>query len=163
MFNTLGMKTMVDQESYCTLALINSYVIERQCVFHFSYCSHTCIRSTCLLLNQSIIEASFVFLLMFSVRLLSVQRGHSLFSSPPQLPIQWTPTSKDLYPRFYPLHVCPILILQKEPVFPVLMLNAKQRNNWYYFYNAFGMTRVLIDWELNAGPHVLEDSTLPLG
>ena len=105
MFNTLGMKTMVDQESYCTLALISSYVIERQCVFHFSYCSHTCIRSTCLLLNQSIIEASFVFLLMFSVRLLSVQRGHSLFSSPPQLAIQWTPTSKDLYPRFYSLHL----------------------------------------------------------
>jgi len=35
----------------------------------------------------------------------------------------------------------PILILQKVPVFPILMLSAKQGNYWYHFYNVFGMTR----------------------
>ena len=41
----------------------------------------------------------------------------------------------------------PILILQKEPVFPFLMLSAKQGNYWYHFYNVFGMTPSLTgDW-----------------
>ena len=31
---------------------------------------------------------------------------------------QWPPTSKDFYPIFYSLHYFPILILEKEPVFP---------------------------------------------
>ena len=35
----------------------------------------------------------------------------------------------------------PILILQKlEPVFPFLMLSARQGNYWYHFFNVFGMT-----------------------
>ena len=37
----------------------------------------------------------------------------------------------------------PILILEKEPVFPYLMFNAKQGNYWYHFNNVFGMTRSL--------------------
>jgi len=37
----------------------------------------------------------------------------------------------------------PILILEKEPVFPFLMLSAKQGNYWSHFYNVFGMTRSL--------------------
>ena len=53
------------------------------------------------------------------------------------------PTSKDFYPRFYPLHCNPILNLQEEPVVPFLMLIAKQGNYWYHFYNVFGMTRSL--------------------
>ena len=36
-----------------------------------------------------------------------------------------------------------ILFLHKEPVFPFLMLIAKQGNYWYHFYNVFGMTRSL--------------------
>ena len=41
----------------------------------------------------------------------------------------------------------PILILQKEPVFPFLMFSAKQGHYWYHFYNVFGMTRSLTgDW-----------------
>ena len=36
---------------------------------------------------------------------------------------QWPPTSKDFYTRSYPLHFCPILILQREPVFLFLMLS----------------------------------------
>ena len=53
---------------------------------------------------------------------------------------QWPPTSKDFYPRFYPLHVCPILILQEEPVFPLLKLSFKQGHYWYHFDNVFDMT-----------------------
>jgi len=37
----------------------------------------------------------------------------------------------------------PILILEKEQVFPFLMLLAKQGYNWYHFYNVCGMTRSL--------------------
>ena len=60
---------------------------------------------------------------------------------------QWPPTLKDFYTRSYPLHYFPILILEKEPVFPFLMLSAKQGNYWYHFYNVFGMTRSLTgDW-----------------
>ena len=41
----------------------------------------------------------------------------------------------------------PILILEKEPVFPFSMLSAKQGHYWYHFYNVFGMTRSLTgDW-----------------
>ena len=40
-----------------------------------------------------------------------------------------------------------MLILEKEPVFPFLMFNAKQGNYWYHFYNVFGMTRSMAgDW-----------------
>ena len=43
-------------------------------------------------------------------------------------------TSKDFYNRSYPLRYFPILILEKEPVFPFSMLSAKQGNYWYQFY-----------------------------
>ena len=44
----------------------------------------------------------------------------------------------------------PILILEKEPVFPFSMLSAKQGNYWYHFYKVFGMTRSLTgDWTLD--------------
>ena len=43
--------------------------------------------------------------------------------------------------RFYPLHFCPILIHEKEPVFLFLMLSAKQGKHWYHFYNVFGIMR----------------------
>ena len=39
---------------------------------------------------------------------------------------QRPPTSKDFYTRSYPLHYFLILICEKEPVFPFLMLSAKQ-------------------------------------
>jgi len=65
--------------------------------------------------------------LFISIRLLSVLRCHSGFSIPDT-------TANDVrllmifYPRFYPLHLFPILILEEEPVFPILMFNAKQGN-----------------------------------
>ena len=87
-------------------------------------------------------EFACFFVLFFSVRLLSVLRGHSVFSSPPQEPM-----TSDFYTRSYPLHYFLILILEKEPVFPFSMLIAKQGNSWYHFYNVFGMTRSLTgDW-----------------
>ena len=38
---------------------------------------------------------------------------------------------------------CPIVVLQKELVFPFSMYSAKQGHYWYHFYNVFGMTRSL--------------------
>ena len=95
--------------------------------------------------QQTKIKFVFVlFLVFFRVRLLSVLRDHSFFSSPP---CQWPPTSKDFYTRSYPLHYFLILLLEKEPVFPFWMFSAKQGNYWYHFYNFFGMTRSLTgDW-----------------
>ena len=50
-------------------------------------------------------------------------------------------------PDFIHYIYIPILILEKEPVFPFLMFSAKQGNYWYRFYNIFGMTRSLtVDW-----------------
>ena len=37
----------------------------------------------------------------------------------------------------------PTLILEKDPVFPFLILSAKQGNYWYHSYNVFGITRSL--------------------
>ena len=65
-------------------------------------------------------------------------------------------------PDFIHYIFCPIFILQKEPVFPFLMLSAQQGDYWYHFYNVFGMTWSLTGywtWDLPA----LEASTLPLG
>ena len=67
---------------------------------------------------------------------------------------QWPPTSKDFYTRSYSLQYFLILILEKEPVFPVSMLSAKQRNYWYHSYNGFGMARSLTgDWTRDL-PHL---------
>ena len=51
----------------------------------------------------------------------------------------------------------PILIHEKEPVFPFLMFSAKQGNYLVRLYDA------VLDWGLNPGPPALEASTLPLG
>ena len=56
----------------------------------------------------------------------------------------------------------PILILEKEPVFPFSMLSTKQRSYWYHFYNVYGMTRSLTgDWTRDL-PHS-KPALLPLG
>ena len=87
----------------------------------------------------------------FSVRLLSVLRGHSLFSSPPQRPT--TSDFEGFLSQILPITFFPILILQKEPAFPFIMLGAKQGICGYHFYNVFGMTWSLTrdrTWDL---PH----------
>ena len=77
---------------------------------------------------------------------LSVPRGHSVFSSPPQRPM--TSDFKGFLSQILSITLfCAIFILEKEPVFPFLMLSAKQGNYWYHFYNVFGMARSLAgDW-----------------
>ena len=50
-------------------------------------------------------------------------------------------------PYFFHYIYFPILILEKEPVFPFLLFSAKQGNYWYHFYNVFFLTRSLTgDW-----------------
>ena len=83
-----------------------------------------------------------LYFMFLSVRLLSVLRDPSVFSSPPQRPITSVFEGFSI-PDFIHCMFCPILILQKEPVFPCLMLSAEQGNYWYHFYNVFGMTRFL--------------------
>ena len=98
-----------------------------------------------LVLNYLPLFLFFILNFFFSVRHLSVLRGHSFFH--PLHSGQWPPTLKDVYTRYYPLHYFLILILEKEPVFPFSMLSAKQGHYWYHFYNVFGMTRSMIgDW-----------------
>ena len=78
----------------------------------------------------------------FSVQLLSLPRGHLVFSSPPQWPMTSDFEGFSI-PDFIHYIYFPILILEKEPVFPFLMLSAKQGNYGYHFYDVFGMTRSL--------------------
>ena len=96
--------------------------------------------------------------LFFSVRLLSVLRGHSFFY--PRHNGQWL--RRISITDFIHYIFCSILILEKEPVFPFWMFSAKQGHYWYHFYNVFWYDAVL-DWGLNPGPPALEASTLPLG
>ena len=97
----------------------------------------------------------------FGVRLLSVLLGHAFFSSPLQRPM--TSDFKGLIiPDFIHFIYFPVLILEKDPVFPFWIFSAKQGHYWYYFHNVFGITRSLTAG-LNPGPPALEASTLPLG
>ena len=95
---------------------------------------------------------------MFSVRLLSVLRLHSVFSSPPQPPMTSDFEGFSI-PDFIHYIYFPVLILEKEPVFSFFMFSALQGNYWYQrlWYDA------VLDWGLNPGPPALEASTLPLG
>ena len=66
----------------------------------------------------------YVFLLLlllgfFSIRLLSVLRGHSVFSSPPQRPMTSDFEGFSI-PDFIHYIYFHILILEKEPVFSIL-------------------------------------------
>ena len=69
----------------------------------------------------------FFIYIYFSVRLLSVLCGHSVFSSPPQRPMTSDFEGFSI-PDFIHYIYFPILILEKEPVFPFLMFSAKQGN-----------------------------------
>ena len=96
----------------------------------------------------------------FSVRLLSVLRGHSVFH--PRNNGQWPPTSMDFYTRSYPLHYCLILILEKEPVFPFFQF-------WVLNKGTAGTIFITsLVWRgpwlgIEPGAPALEASTLPLG
>ena len=67
----------------------------------------------------SILQGVLFYFFIFSVRLLSVLRGHSVFSSPPQQPL--TSDFKGFsIPDFIHYIYFPILIFDKEPVFSLL-------------------------------------------
>ena len=68
-----------------------------------------------------------VWLFFFSIRILSVMRGHSVFSSSSQRPMTSDFEGFSI-PDFIHYIYFPILILEKEPVFPFLMSSAKQGN-----------------------------------
>ena len=88
----------------------------------------------------------FYFFIFFNVRLLSVLGDHSVFSSPPQRPMTSDFEGFSISYFIYDIYF-PILILEKEPVFPFWMFSAKQENYWYHFYNVFGTMRFLTgDW-----------------
>ena len=74
-----------------------------------------------------ILATSFFLVVFFSVRLLSFLRVHSFFPSPPQRPMTSDFEGFSI-PDFIHYIFFPILILQKEPIFPFLMLSAKQGN-----------------------------------
>ena len=59
------------------------------------------------------------FLFYFSIRLLSVLRGHSVFSSTPQRPMTFDFEGFSI-PDFIHYIYFPIFILEKEPVFFIL-------------------------------------------
>ena len=93
------------------------------------------------ILNYSL-HIDFFSFLFLTIRLLSVLRGHSVFSSPPQRPMTSDFEGFSI-PDFINYIYFPILILEKEPVFSLLRLG----HYWYHFYNVFGMTRSLTgDW-----------------
>ena len=92
---------------------------------------------------------------------MSVLRGHSGFSSPPQRSMTSDIEGFSI-PDFIHYIYFPILIIEKVQVFPCLMLSAKQGNYCYHSYNVFWYDAVL-DWGLNPGPPAFEASTLPLG
>ena len=65
---------------------------------------------------------SFFVFVFFSIRLLSVLRGHSGFSSPPQRPM--TSDFEGFLYQILSITLFVILILEIEPVFPFSLLSA---------------------------------------
>ena len=79
------------------------------------------------MLKQQNNYKAYLFYLFLSVRLLSVLRGHSVFSSTPQRPMTSDFEGFSI-PEFIHYIYLPILILEKEPVFPFLTFSANQGN-----------------------------------
>ena len=62
---------------------------------------------------------------------MSVLRGHSVFSSPTQRPMTSDFEGFSIPDAIHYIYF-PILIREKEPVFPFLMFSAKLGNYWYH-------------------------------
>ena len=106
-----------------------------------------------LLFKGQLVFIFFIFyFIFFSVRLLSVLRGHSSFH--PRHNDQWPPTSKDFLSHILSItFIFLSLFLRKSQYFPFWMFSAKQGHYWYHVYNVFGMTRSLTgDWNRDL-PH----------
>ena len=153
----------------CTI-LVNLSVKTNTMISTFSLFSNNVIQtnvSVSILSHVSVRACYFIHFLFYFLRsTLSVLRGHSFFSFPPQRPMTsdfeglsipdlfgvFIPatTANDLrlrrpfYTRLYPLH---LFFLRKSQYFPFWMFSAKQGHYWYHFCNVFGMTRSLTrDW-----------------
>ena len=111
---------------------VSMYVTVMILYLYFRYQSHLAITATHTNASEDIeIEGFFIpkgtsvrafdlliiFLFYFSVRLLSVLRGHSFFSSPPQRPMTFDFEGFSIPDVIHYIYF-PILILEKEPVFP---------------------------------------------
>ena len=79
--------------------------------------------------TYSILVRFTLSLFIFSVRLLPILRGHSVFSSSPQRPMT-SDFEGFLIPDFIHIH----LNSSERASISLLMLSAKQRNYWYHFY-----------------------------
>ena len=75
----------------------------------------------------------FISKLVFTVRLLSVLRDHSVFIPATTANNLWLRVRRISLPDFIHSIFLSFLILQKEPVFPFLMLSVKQGNYWYHY------------------------------
>ena len=75
------------------------------------------------------VNVDFFYIYNFNIFivLLSVLRGHSVFSSPPQRPMIF-------YPRFYPLHL-------------FSYLNSWESECWWHWLNLFSMFSMFVDAE----------------
>ena len=96
------------------------------------YCKLIMIKINLLLRPRFIGPEGGLWISIFSIQLLSVMCGHSVFSSPPQWPMTSIYEGFSI-PDFIHYIFFANLILQKEPVFPFFMLSAKQGNYWYLF------------------------------
>ena len=92
----------------------------------------------------------FLFVCFFSIRLLSVLRGHSFLFIP-------ATTANDLrlrrifYPRFYPLHLFTYLnSWERASIFPFECSVLNKGTTGTNFYNVFGMTRSLTGHWVNS-------------
>ena len=101
------------------------------------------------------------FYYFFSVGLLSVLRGHSIFSSPPQRPMTSDFEGFSI-PDFIHDIFFPILILQKEPVFSLFECWVPKTGTTGTILKRLWYDAAL-DWGLNPGPPALEAITMPLG
>ena len=99
----------------------------------------------------------FTNICFFSVRLLSVLRGHSFVSSPPQGPMTSDFEGFSI-PDF--IHYIYLLLFtfylnswERASMFSFGMFSAKQGYYWYHYYNVFGMTRSLTGNWTRVLPH----------
>ena len=107
------------------------------------------------LVNNVLYNWQYSLFFLFSNRLF----GHSFF-----IPAT---TANDLWHRRFSIPnvvhyiYVPILILEKESVFPFKMLSAINKGTTGTIFSL--CYDAILDWGLNPGPHTLEASTKPLG
>ena len=102
----------------------------------------------------------FYFFYFFSVRHLSVLRGHSVF--PPHHNGQWPPTSKDFYSRSYPLHYFSYLnSWERASIFPFQCSVLNKGTTGNIFITSLVWRGPWLGIE--PGPPALKASTLALG